>query len=172
MARKHLNNRRESLNFTFEFDFKKYHACMSCYPNGKPAELFLDADKPGSAVELALKDTAIFISLCLQYGTPIETLQRAALRREDGVTPATHAGAAIDALANIVKDLPAKTFLVTAPMSRKIKERRQQGATYIQIATEFGIGISTAQRHADEKHAEQQRNYERQRAARKRVASA
>ena len=69
-------------------------------------------------------------------------------------------------------ETPLVSIIVTAPMSRKIKERRQQGATYIQIATEFGIGISTAQRHADEKHAEQQRNYERQRAARKRVASA
>jgi len=48
--------------------------------------VFLDASKPGSAMQAMARDAAVLASLALQYGVPLETI-RAALTRDDADGP-------------------------------------------------------------------------------------
>lgn len=62
-----------------------------------PFEVFLDTPKTAPMSELA-RDTALLISLALQYGIPVEVMRAGVGRSEDG-RPHTLAGEALDALA-------------------------------------------------------------------------
>jgi len=63
----------------------------------KPLEIFLDTPKTSPMSELA-RDTALLISLALQYGITIEQM-RAGVGRDESGKPHTIAGEALDALA-------------------------------------------------------------------------
>jgi hypothetical protein len=68
------------------------------YREGRPAEIFLSSDKPGSATEAIARDAAIIVSIALQYGAQLETI-RAALTKDHDGSPATAIGAALEAIA-------------------------------------------------------------------------
>jgi ribonucleoside-diphosphate reductase alpha chain len=53
------------------------------------AEIFMNTDKNGTALDVAARDAAISASLLLQFGCPVETLRRALTRNGwIGVWPA------------------------------------------------------------------------------------
>ncbi len=89
------NNRRESEFIDFELDGVPVTACISRFPNGEIAELFIDAGKPGSAVQTAARDGAIAVSLAVQHGCTVETIRHALTRLKDG-TAGGHIGRALD----------------------------------------------------------------------------
>lgn len=53
--------------------------------------------------------------------------------------------------------------MVTAAMAKRMREARKEGKTLVQIAEEFGVGLSTAARHTNPYAAEKQRAWERAR---------
>ena len=58
-------------------------------------EVFLQNHKPGSQSDSNARDAAVAASLALQFGCPLEVLQRALLRDSRG-RPSTPLGAALD----------------------------------------------------------------------------
>ena len=75
MQRQLLPNRRRSIAFSFEFEGHRYRATASRFEdNGHLAEIFLDAHKAGSALQLHAETAAILVSLLLQHNVPVETI--------------------------------------------------------------------------------------------------
>jgi hypothetical protein len=68
------------------------------YPDGAMGEVFLDAAKQNSALDAFAADTAILISLLLQYGATPAEIGHALRRMPDGAA-ASLVGAVIDRLA-------------------------------------------------------------------------
>jgi hypothetical protein len=95
MTRERLPNRRESEIFRFEFAGIKHHCSLSRYDDGRPAEIFIDAGKVNTGVQNIMRDSAIVISLALQFGAPVETL-RHAMTRTDTEEPASALGTLLD----------------------------------------------------------------------------
>jgi hypothetical protein len=97
-ARQCLPARRASTTFELELYGLRYTATVSRFANGQPAEIFLQNHKPGSQSDANARDSAVAASLALQFGCPIEILQRAVLRDAAG-RPSTPLGAALDVIA-------------------------------------------------------------------------
>jgi hypothetical protein len=74
--RRRLNNRRECVSFDFELGGQYFHATVGCFPDGAPAEIFLNAAKFNSAADIAARDAAVAISIGLQYGVPADVLRK------------------------------------------------------------------------------------------------
>jgi hypothetical protein len=96
--RQRLTNRRICETFELEVGGLRYTATVGRYANGTIGEVFLQSHKPGSASDANARDAAVAASLALQFGCPIETLQRALLRDSHGGS-STPLGAAIDIIA-------------------------------------------------------------------------
>jgi hypothetical protein len=96
--RRRLENRRASMNYDFECNGLHYTATVSRYPDGSPYEVFLQNHKPGSQSDSNARDAAVAASLALQYGVPLDVLQRALLRDGQG-RASTPLGCALDLLA-------------------------------------------------------------------------
>ena len=94
-SRERLSTRRPSIVFDLELNGLRFTASFSCFPDGRPGEIFLQNHKPGSQSDANARDAAVAASLALQHGCPLETLQRAVLRNENGKA-STPLGAAID----------------------------------------------------------------------------
>jgi hypothetical protein len=94
-ARQRPPNRRAAETFALELAGLKYIATVGRHANGQIAEIFLQNHKPGSQSDANARDSAIAASLALQFGCPIEVLQRALLRDARG-NPSTPLGCAID----------------------------------------------------------------------------
>jgi hypothetical protein len=58
-------------------------AGLGYFEDGRLAEVFLNAEKIGTAIEAAARDSAIVASL-LQHGVPPETIRHALTRSGDG----------------------------------------------------------------------------------------
>ena len=95
--REYLPDRRPSLVFDLELNGLRFTASYSCFPDGRVAEIFLQNHKPGSQSDANARDAAVAASLALQFGCPLQTLQRAVLRDSTG-RPSTPLGIAIDAI--------------------------------------------------------------------------
>ena len=93
--RRRLPNRRSSTVLEFELRGLRFTASYSCDANGQVLEIFLQNHKPSSQSDFNARDAAVAASLALQFGCPLEALQRAVLREEDG-SASTPLGAAID----------------------------------------------------------------------------
>ena len=93
--RERLPDRRVGETFVLEVGGLRYTATVGRYVDGTIGEVFLQNHKPGSASDANARDAAVAASLALQFGCPIETLQRALLR-DSYVRPSTPLGAAID----------------------------------------------------------------------------
>ena len=68
-------NRRASENFSFECEGRLYVATVSRFSDYRLAEIFLDCPKPVSALAAHAKNSAILVSLLLQYCAPVENIQ-------------------------------------------------------------------------------------------------
>jgi ribonucleoside-diphosphate reductase alpha chain len=96
--RQRLPNRRAAETFDLEVGSLCYTATIGRYADGTIGEVFLQNHKPGSASDANARDAAVAASLALQFGCPIETLQRALLRDSHGRS-SSPLGAAIDIIA-------------------------------------------------------------------------
>lgn len=67
-------------------------------PKGSVQEIFMNAGKEGTAIDVMSRDAAVMISIALQHGAPIETLRHAITRNADG-TPQGPVGRLLDLLA-------------------------------------------------------------------------
>ena len=101
MTREILPERRPSYNFTIDFQGEKYHVTIGRYPDGRPGEVFVNrlftkaSAKVGTLLDGVCRDAAILVSLAMQHGVQLETMQHAITRDEDGA-PSTIVGAIID----------------------------------------------------------------------------
>ena len=99
--RKRLPQRRLSVSFDFEHQWDNgqvfsYRATVGYYDNGPMGELFLNSSKRlGTALDANARDAAIFVSIALQYGAPLEILRGAQARNSDGY-PSSPVGMALD----------------------------------------------------------------------------
>ncbi len=84
MMRERLPDRRG--HEVVEFVHRKIHYTFGIgrYEDGRVAEVFVWAAKSGADAHLVAHDAAVTISLLLQHGCPIETIQHALGREEDG----------------------------------------------------------------------------------------
>jgi|SRR5262245_20140729 hypothetical protein len=96
-SRQRLSNRRPAQTFDIEVSGLRYTATIGRFPDGTIGEIFLQNHKPGSQSDANARDAAVAASLALQFGCPLEVLQRALLRDSRG-RPSTPLGAAIDAI--------------------------------------------------------------------------
>jgi hypothetical protein len=83
--RERLPDRREHflVNFTTADGFR-YTAGLGYFEDGRLAEVFLNADNIGTAIEAAARDSAVVASLALQHGVPPETIRRSLTQNGDG----------------------------------------------------------------------------------------
>ena len=84
MTRQRLPNRRGHELLTFEHDGIRYTAGVGRFADGRPAEIFLNTAKQGTALDVNARDAAVAASLLLQHGCPIDTLRQALTRNGDG----------------------------------------------------------------------------------------
>jgi hypothetical protein len=83
--RERLPDRREHTLVTFETaNGFRYVAGLGFFPDGRLAEVFLNADKIGTAIETAAHDSAVVVSLALQHGVPPDTIRHALTRNGNG----------------------------------------------------------------------------------------
>ena len=94
-ARKRLPNRRPAITFTFERDRSQYQVTVGYFPDGRVGEIFLNADRGDSLLDVLTHDAAILASLALQHGCPLETITHA-LKRDGQGAAASPIGAALD----------------------------------------------------------------------------
>ena len=85
------------LNETQEFDRDGIHIIMTVgfYRDGRIGEVFLNADRADSMLDVLMSDAAIIASLALQNGVPIEQITHALKRDKFGIA-SSPIGAALD----------------------------------------------------------------------------
>jgi hypothetical protein len=96
--REHLADRRFHRSVELEHDGLRYTAGLGFYDDGRAAEVFLTCGKVGSLAETNARDGAILVSLLLQLGVPLKTLQHMVTRDARG-EPLGPLGAVLDLLA-------------------------------------------------------------------------
>jgi hypothetical protein len=94
-ARNRLPNRRPAETIAFERDGSKYQMTVGFFPDGRVGEVFLNADRADSLLDVLTSDAAILASLAMQYGCPLEAITHA-LKRDARGLAASPIGAALD----------------------------------------------------------------------------
>jgi hypothetical protein len=102
-ARRRLPQRRAAVAVEIEHGGHRFRMQIGCFADGTPAELFLDAVKQSSALDALAADSAILLSLFLQYGVAPAEIGHA-LRRSPNGEPATLIGAVVDRLAEFERE--------------------------------------------------------------------
>jgi hypothetical protein len=74
------------------------------YPDGRPGEMFLNADRPNSLLDFLMSDAAILASIALQYGASLDEL-RHAMKRDMAGKPSSPIGQALDLAAGLAGEL-------------------------------------------------------------------
>lgn len=96
-SRHRLANRRAHETIAIEHDEQRYKIGLgrevTAGQAGPVNEVFLNAQKANSAVDVLASDGAILMSLLLQYGCPAEVIFHAMKRNSDG-SPASPLGRA------------------------------------------------------------------------------
>jgi hypothetical protein len=89
-ARHRLANRRAHETFAIEHDGQRYKIspgrefCGLDKPLGPVMEVFVNAQQVNSQADVLASDGAILMSLLLQHGCPIDTINHAMNRNPDG----------------------------------------------------------------------------------------
>lgn len=98
-ARAPLPNRRTGENFEITHGGQNtpFVITVGRYPDGNIGEVFITGSKSGTAFEAVARDGAILLSLCMQFGVPLETIKHAITREGNGA-PSTIVGAVVDRL--------------------------------------------------------------------------
>jgi hypothetical protein len=99
--RRLLPNRRRARASSLHHRDILYRAHVGFFEDGKPAELFINAQKHcDSALDAFASDAAILVSLLLQHGVSVAEIGHSIKRNRDG-SPASVIGAAIDLIAEV-----------------------------------------------------------------------
>jgi len=72
--RERLPNTRQSLTHKFDIAGHEGYITIGLYPDGRPGELFIVMAKEGSTVGGLMDSFGTAISICLQYGVPLDVL--------------------------------------------------------------------------------------------------
>jgi len=72
-GRELLPARRRCVTQTVRIGGQTVHYSVGLYPDGRPAEVFIDIAKAGAALRAWASDAAKLLSVALQHGTPQET---------------------------------------------------------------------------------------------------
>ena len=72
MTRERLPNRRSAERFEFTAGNVRYTAQIGSYPDGRIGEVFLNAGKIGTELDVIARDSAIAVSFALQHGATAE----------------------------------------------------------------------------------------------------
>lgn len=72
--REKLPTDRAGLTTKVKINGHKLYSTFSCYPDGRPGEVFTHMDCGGSTVNGLLGTVAILLSICLQHGLSMEYL--------------------------------------------------------------------------------------------------
>jgi ribonucleoside-diphosphate reductase alpha chain len=83
-GRRRLAGRRTCEGFDFELGGQRYHATASLFPDGAPAEIFINAAKADSSADIVARDSAVAVSIALQYGAPVDVIRKALMRDSRG----------------------------------------------------------------------------------------
>jgi hypothetical protein len=94
-VRDRLPNRRSAISTGFERDGARFEMTTGFYPDGRPGEVFLNADRANSLLDFLMSDAAIAVSLALQYGASLDEL-RHAMKRDSRGQPSSPIGEALD----------------------------------------------------------------------------
>lgn len=97
--RARLPDRRAHELIDFQHSGFRFTAGLGRHADGTLAEIFLNADKVGTAIETTARDAAILASFALQHGASVDELRKAVTRNTDG-TASGALGALLDILAN------------------------------------------------------------------------
>lgn len=99
MPRTSLPNRRAHEAFHFYHWEQKFIAGIGrATPTAPVAEVWINTGKTGTQAETLARDSAVLLSLALQYGVPLEEIARKLMRDADG-TASGPMGALVDLLA-------------------------------------------------------------------------
>jgi hypothetical protein len=102
--RENLRPRRQNITSTIDFAGEHYHVTQGFYETGKPGEIFINrlrdktAAKLGDHLDATCRDSAILMSLLLQYGADLAELKHSVTRDEEGL-PMSIIGRIIDDMA-------------------------------------------------------------------------
>lgn len=103
VTRNTLPHRRFSTNFTLEFQGERYDVTTGFYDDGRFGEIFINrirdkaAAKLGQQLDAVCRDSAILMSLALQYGGNLADLKHSITRDDDGA-PMSIVGAIVDSV--------------------------------------------------------------------------
>jgi hypothetical protein len=97
--RKPLPQRRASETFELRHGNHRgtFQVTIGYYPDGSIGEVFVSGAKAGSEVEAVARDSAVLLSIAVQFGVPLEIIRHAITREANGA-PSTIIGAVIDRL--------------------------------------------------------------------------
>lgn len=84
MSRIRPPNRRPVENFSIHFANVEYSISVGFNAEGRVVEVFISTRKAGTPVDVSCRDTALMISLCLQYGCPLEVINHSITKTIDG----------------------------------------------------------------------------------------
>jgi hypothetical protein len=93
--RERLPNRRPNETQRFDRDGISVTLTVGYKPDGSPGEIFLNADRADSMLDVLMSDAAIIASLALQNGVPLQQIAHALKRDRFGIA-SSPIGAAID----------------------------------------------------------------------------
>src|SRR3954451_14737739 len=98
--RKCLPARRLSQTIEFERDGSRYTMTVGYFPDGSVGEVFLNADRANSLLDVLMSGAAIAVSLCLQHNVPLQTIAHA-LKRDNFGLASSPLGVALDHISSI-----------------------------------------------------------------------
>ena len=93
--RETLPDRRVTWSFDFQCQSGQYTTHVSYYPDGRLGEVWLVCDRPNSTADTLARDASLVLSIAIQFGVPLELLQRAMSRSPNG-DPAGPLGVVLD----------------------------------------------------------------------------
>lgn len=99
MTRERLPNRRPNETQEFDRDGIRITLTVGYRPNGEVGEIFLNADRSDSMLDVLMSDAAIIASIALQYGVSIRQLAHAIKRDRFGIA-SSPIGAALDRISS------------------------------------------------------------------------
>jgi hypothetical protein len=100
--RRILPPRRGAVSFNLVHQNRPVTVTAGFYANGALGEVFIGVGKTGADIENIAHDAAVILSLAIQHGVAIESIQRAVTRLGDGA-PSSVLGAVADSLAGAVR---------------------------------------------------------------------
>jgi ribonucleoside-diphosphate reductase alpha chain len=74
-----------------------FYITVGYYPDGRVGEVFVAGGKAGSEVESIARDSAVLLSIAMQFGVPLETIRHAITREQNG-SPSSIIGAVVERL--------------------------------------------------------------------------